>query len=107
MTKAGAWFMLTRRWLFALILLFSIVLGACTHDNDARIVEKITGDTLFVAPSVQKPDEQYALTEIRITTDTLIYGKTDNTSAIQTGDTIQVTFEEDSIVATEIRRTKD
>lgn len=97
----------TRRWLFALILLFSIVLGACTHDNDARVVEQIVGNTLFVAPSVQKSDEQYALTEIRITTDTLIYGKTDNQAAIQTGDTIQVTFEENSIVATEIRRTKN
>ena len=99
--------MSTRRWLFAFILSLFMPLVACTHDNDARVVEQIVGNTLFVAPSVQKPDEQYALTEIRITTDTLIYGKTDNTSAIQTGDTIQVTFEEDSIVATEIRRTKD
>ena len=97
----------TRRWLFALFLLFSIVLGACTKDNDARFVEQIVGDTLFVAPSEQKPDEQYALTEIRVTTDTIVYGKTDNTSSIQTGDTIQVTFAKDSIVATEIRRTKD
>ncbi len=99
--------MTTRRWLFALILFVCIPLGACTHENDARIVEKITGDTLFVAPSEQKPDEQYALTKIRITPDTIVYGKTDNTAAIQTGDTIQVTFAKDSIVATEIRRTKD
>lgn len=97
----------TRRWLFAFILFLCILLSACTHENDARIVEKVTGDTLFVAPSEQHPDEQYALTEIRVTTDTIVYGKTDNTSAIQTGDTIQVTFAKDSIVATEIRRTKD
>lgn len=96
----------TRRWLFAFILFLCILLSACTHENDARIVEKIIGDTLFVAPSEQKPDEQYALTKIRVTTDTIVYGKTDNTAAIQTGDTIQVTFEKDSIVATEIRRTK-
>ena len=97
----------TCRWLFAFILFLSMPLGACTHENDARIVEKITGDTLFVAPSEQKPDEQYALTEIRVTTDTIVYGKTDNTASIQTGDTIQVTFAKDSIVATKIRRTKD
>ncbi|WP_432238638.1 hypothetical protein [Exiguobacterium sp. TDN 0502] len=96
-----------RHWLFAFILLLCLPLGGCTHENDARIVEKITGDTLFVAPSEQKPDEQYALTKIRLTTDTIVYGKTNYTAAIQTGDTIQVTFEEDSIVATEIRRTKD
>lgn len=97
----------TRRWLFAFILFLCIPLGACIHENDARIVEKITGNTLIVSPSEQKPDEQYALTEIRITPDTLIYGKTDNLAAIQTGDTIQVTFEENSIVATKIRRTKN
>ncbi|KOP29035.1 hypothetical protein ADM98_08960 [Exiguobacterium sp. BMC-KP] len=97
----------TRRWLFAFILFLCMPLGACTHENDARVVEQIVGNTLFVAPSEQKPDEQYALTKIRITPDTLIYGKTDNQAAIQTGDTIQVTFEENSIVATEIRRTKN
>lgn len=97
----------TRRWLFAFILFLSMPLSACTHENDTHIVEKVTGDTLFVAPSEQHPDEQYALTEIRVTTDTIVYGKTDNTAAIQTGDTIQVTFSKDSIVATEIRRTKN
>ena len=99
--------MQTHRWLFALILLFSMTLGACTKENDASVVEQIVGNTLFVAPSVQKPDEQYALTEIRITRDTIIYGKTDNMAAIQTGDTIQVTFAADSIVATELRRAND
>lgn len=97
----------TRRWLFAFILFLSMPLSACTHENDTHIVEKVIGDTLFVAPSEQHPDEQYALTEIRVTTDTIVYGKTDNTAAIQTGDTIQVTFAKDSIVATEIRRTKN
>ncbi|WP_410503044.1 hypothetical protein RIF24_07325 [Exiguobacterium acetylicum] len=97
----------TRRWLFAFILFLCMLLSACTYENDARIVEKITGNTLFVAPSEQNPDEQYALTEIRITRDTIIYGKTDNMAAIQTGDTIQVTFAEDSIVATELRRAND
>ena len=94
----------TRRWLFAFILFLSMPLSACTHENDARVVEEITGDTLFVAPSEQKPDEQYALTKIRVTTDTIVYGKTDNTADIQTGDTIQVTFAKDSAVAIEIRR---
>ncbi|MCY1691379.1 hypothetical protein OVA29_12340 [Exiguobacterium sp. SL14] len=96
-----------RRWLFAFILFLCMSLSACTYENDARIVEKITGNTLFVAPSEQNPDEQYALTKIRITPDTLVYGKTDNMVAIQTGDMIQVTFAKDSIVATEIRRTKN
>ncbi|WP_294741807.1 hypothetical protein [uncultured Exiguobacterium sp.] len=97
----------TRYWLFAFILFLCIPLDACTHENDARVVEQIVGDTLFVAPSEQQPDEQYALTKVRLTTDTIVYGKTDNTAAIQTGDTIQVTFAKDSIVATEIRRTND
>lgn len=97
----------TRRLLFAFILFFCMPLGACTHEHDARVVEQIVGDTLFVAPSEQKPDEQYTLTEIRISPDTIVYGKTDNTAAIQTGDMIQVTFAANSIVATEIRRTKD
>lgn len=94
----------TRRRLFASILFLCMLLGACTHQDDARIVEQMVGDTLFVAPSEQKPDEQYALTKIRVTTDTIVYGKTDNTAAIQTGDTIQVTFAKDSVIATEIRR---
>ncbi|WP_290773727.1 MULTISPECIES: hypothetical protein [unclassified Exiguobacterium] len=94
----------TRRRLFAFILFLCMPLGSCTHENDARVVEEITGDTLFVAPSEQKPDEQYALTKIRVTTDTIVYGKTDNTADIQTGDTIQVTFAKDSAVAIEIRR---
>jgi len=81
-----------------------MLLGACTHQDDARIVEQIVGDTLFVAPNEQRPDEQYALVEIRITPDTLIYGKTDNLAAIQTGDTIRVTFVKHSVIATEIRR---
>ncbi|UKS57402.1 hypothetical protein [Exiguobacterium acetylicum] len=97
----------TRRWLFAFILFLCMPLGACTHENDARVVEQIVGDTLFVAPSEQQPDEQYTLTEIRITPDTIVYGETDNTAAIQMGDTIQVTLAKDLIVATEIRRTKD
>lgn len=94
----------TRRRLFASILFLCILLGACTHQDDARIVEQIFGDTLFVAPSEQRPDEQYALTEIRVTTNTIVYGKTDNLAAIQTGDTIRVTFAKDSTVAIEIRR---
>lgn len=97
----------TRRWLFAFILFLCMPLGACTHENDARVVEQIVGETLFVAPSEQQPDEQYALTKVHLTTDTIVYGKTDNTAAIQMGDTIQVTFKKDSIVATEIRRTKN
>jgi len=97
----------TRRWLFASILFLFISLSACAHQNDTRVVEQIVGDTLFIAPRDQQPDEQYALTKVRLTTDTIVYGKTNNTAAIQTGDTIQVTFAADSIVATELRRTKD
>lgn len=90
-----------------LLIIFTLsILSACSN-NDEKVVEDIQGNTIFVAPNKQEPDEQYALEEVKLSSKTIIFGKKNNMNAVKINDVIHIDYtNDDKTTAKEVEYSK-
>lgn len=98
--------MFSRKALLLIIFTLSI-LSACSNNDDEKVVEDIQGNTIFVAPNKQEPDEQYALEEVKLSSKTIIFGKKNNMNAVKINDVIHIDYtNDDKTTAKEVEYSK-
>ncbi|MDA5561107.1 hypothetical protein PJK55_10215 [Exiguobacterium sp. MMG028] len=80
-----------------------MILSACTMGDEDSVIEDRQGDTLWIAPSHQDPEEQYVLREVTLTSSTIVDGKPNHLDTLNVGDVITIEYTEtDSSIAESI-----
>lgn len=94
-----------RSLLLTALMGWTVILSACSMDDEKSVIEDRQGNTLWIAPSNQDPEEQYALQEVTLTSSTIVDGKPDHLDTLRVGDIITIDYSAtDSSIAESITR---
>ena len=77
-------------WLMLLSLFIVGIFSGCS--DQAYVIEELNGNQLSLGPDDQNPEEQYALTEVTLDSETKIDGRTNQLSVLQKGDIIRFAY---------------
>lgn len=59
-----------RTFMLTALMSWTVILSACTMGDEESLIEDRQGNTLWIAPSNQDPEEQYVLREVTLTSST-------------------------------------
>lgn len=89
--------------MLTVLMSWTVILSACSHVEEKSVIEDRQGNTLWIAPSNQDPEEQYALQEVTLTSSTVVDGKPNHLDTLHVGDVITIEYAEtDSSIAESI-----
>lgn len=92
-----------RSFLLTVLMGWTAILSACTMGDEESVIEDRQGNTLWIAPSHQDPEEQYALQEVTLNSSTIVDGKPNHLDTLNVGDVITIEYTEtDSSIAESI-----
>lgn len=55
-----------RTFILTALMSWTVILSACTMGDEESLIEDRQGNTLWIAPSNQDPEEQYVLREVTL-----------------------------------------
>lgn len=94
-----------RSLLLTILMSWTVILSACSMGDEESVIEDRQGNTLWIAPSHQDPEEQYALREVTLTSSTIVDGKPNHLDTLRVGDVITIDYSApDSLIAESITR---
>ena len=92
-----------RSLLLTVLMSWTVILSACSHVDEKSVIEDRQDNTLWIAPSNQDPEEQYALQEVTLTSSTVVDGQSNHLDTLHVGDVITIEYTEtDSSIAESI-----
>lgn len=74
------------------LMSWTVILSACTMGDEESLIEDRQGNTLWIAPSNQDPEEQYVLREVTLTSSTIVDGKPNHLNTLRVGDVITIDY---------------
>lgn len=84
--------MFLRKFLFVGIIISSSVLASCSYTDEPVVIVEVDEDYIYTAPYIQDPEEQYTLSEVKISPQAMIYGKAHNENALRVNDVILIDY---------------
>ena len=89
--------------ILTVLMSWTVILSACSHVDEKSVIEDRQGNTLWIAPSNQNPEEQYAVQEVTLTSSTIVDGESNHLDTLHVGDVITIEYAEtDSSIAESI-----
>lgn len=81
-----------RTFMLTALMSWTVILSACTMGDEESLIEDRQGNTLWIAPSNQDPEEQYVLREVTLTSSTIVDGKPNHLNTLRVGDVITIDY---------------
>lgn len=94
-----------RTFMLTALMSWTVILSACTMGDEESLIEDRQGNTLWIAPSNQDPEEQYVLREVTLTSSTIVDEKPNHLNTLRVGDVITIDYSApDFLIAESITR---